>query len=58
MLLFMNIMESSFNGVFQLWFTELRFPEPIGIMTAADIMLFFAASYLIADTVSTIGGRD
>lgn len=53
----MGVMEKTMLGVWQLFDTDLQFPEPLGAMSPGDILLFFAAGYLMADTFGSVAER-
>lgn len=54
---FMAVIETSMKGVFNLWMMPMQMPQPIGMISMGDIMLFFACCYLIAETVGSVAER-
>lgn len=53
----MGVMGKTMGGVWYIFDKDLRFPEPLGLLSPGDILLFFAAGYLIAETISSVAER-
>lgn len=54
---FMGVMSELMNSVWGLFAYDLRFPEPIGLTSSGDILLFFASCYIVADLVVNVSER-
>lgn len=53
----MEVIEQTMLGVWGIYDTTMVFPPPIGAITPGDILLFFAAGYLLADTIGGVSER-
>lgn len=54
---FMGVIERVMVGVWNIWSTDMQFPQPLGAISPGDIILFFACCYMIADAMTGIAER-
>jgi len=53
----MSVMSQVMNGVWGLYSYPLDFPEPIGVTSSGDILLFFVSCCIIADMMGSVAER-
>lgn len=54
---FMDTLGHLFGDLFDLIFKKFNLPEPIGAVSYADLMFFFAVAYMLAEFVSLVASR-
>lgn len=54
---FMSVMSTLMNGVWGLYAHPLDFPQPIGVISSGDILLFFASACIVADMIGSVAER-